>query len=86
MEISVDSLKLRKMEKKYKKDDNVRPSRYNFNTFVLNLNGKIRKKENKPDCNGASAPLRYGIFYIVANEYGENITKTKNEFKKGGRH
>ena len=31
-----DSLKFRKL-KKYEKDDNVCPSRYNCNTFVLNL-------------------------------------------------
>ena len=90
METSVDSLKIRKMEKKYKKDYNVRPSKkkrtkkkrrhcfthlasinrliffvlvifspysfknsvYNCNTFVLNINGNNREKENKPDCNG----------------------------------
>ena len=32
METSVDSLKFRKMGKKYKKDDNVCPSRYNCYT------------------------------------------------------
>ena len=57
---------------------------YNCNTFVLNINGNNREKENKPDCNGAPAPLQYGKFYIAVNEWGENITETKNEFKKGG--
>ena len=49
----------------------------------MTLNGNSRKVENKPDCNGASAPVRYGIFYIVLNEQGENIIKNKMSLKRG---